>query len=290
MTLAAYLGWGAAVAAVAGGIALLDWAAVRIVQPRRELPERSVPDLGVEHEDFTIPSGDHELAAWLLRPGVRHPDEPLILLAHGWGASYGTVLQLAEPLARDGHDVLLFDARGHGRNEPVPYVTVRHFRDDVIAAVRYAHERFPDRSLLLIGHSMGGAAGVLAAAEGAPIDGLVLIASPADVLRVTAEFLTDRGYPGGLMVSILRPFWWLRVGGTFRSLTPSRRIRELDVPILIIQPENDERVHREHADRLAEGAGLPYHLIEGRQHTDVLVAPETLRLLEGFLTKIRPRG
>jgi uncharacterized protein len=273
-------------ALLVGSLVGLDRLAARVVRPAPRPFERTVPELGVPHEDFLIRSGGHQLGAWLLQPAQARPFDPLILLAHGWGANYGTVLRLAEPLVRAGHDVLLFDVRGHGRNEPIPYVTVKHFRDDVIAATRYAASRFPDRRLVLIGHSMGGAAGVLAAAEGAPIDGLVLIAAPADVIRVTAEFLTDKGMPGSLLVNLLRPFFWRRVGGTFLPLTPSRRIRELDIPILLIQPENDTRVERAHARHLAEAAGLEIQLIRDREHTDVLSAPETLRLIDRFLEEL----
>ena len=278
------------VAALAAAILLvvigLDRFAHRIVRPAPRPFERTVPDLGIAHEDLLIPSGDHELAAWLLQPSRAQPYEPLLLVAHGWSANYSTVLRLAEPLADHGHDVLLFDVRGHGRSEPVPYVTIRHFRDDIFAATRYAARRFPDRQLVLVGHSMGGSAGILAAADGAPIDGLVLIAAPSDVLRVTAEFLSEQGLPGGLLVTLLRPFFWRRVGGSFRPLTPSRRIRELDLPMLIIQPENDARVVRSHADRLSAAADQPYELIRGHEHTDVLEAPETLALIEDFLERL----
>jgi pimeloyl-ACP methyl ester carboxylesterase len=197
-------------------------------------------------------------------------------------------MQLAGPLARKGHDTLLFDMRGHGRNQAAPFVTVRHLRDDVLAAVRYTHDRFPGRDIVLVGHSFGGAASVLAVAEGALVSGLVLIATPSDVLRITAEFLSDKGLPGGLVVMVLRPFWWWRLGGTFRPHSPARRIRELDVPILIIQPELDQRVHRRHAEQLAEAAKVPYHLVQGREHTDVLAAPETIELVQQFVAALRP--
>jgi pimeloyl-ACP methyl ester carboxylesterase len=270
----------------AGVLALLDAFANRFLRPVPAEPERSVPELGVEHEDFAIRSGDHELAAWLV-PARRAPStRPLVLLAHGWGASYGTVLQLAEPLVEAGHDVLLFDVRGHGRNEPLPYVTVRHFRDDVMAVVRYARQRFGVRPLALVGHSFGGAAGVLAAAEGADIDALVLIAAPADVVGVTAEYMTDKGLPGRLLVNVLRPFWWVKVGGTFGPLTPCRRIGEVRVPILILQPEHDLRVGRDHAVRLADAADLEYHVIGEREHTDVLAAPETVRLVVDHISRL----
>lgn len=280
------IGYGVALAAVALLLFGLDRLAGVVVRPTLRPFERTVPELGIGHEDLTIRSGDHDLAAWLLLPDEGQPFEPLLLLAHGWGANYSTVLRLAEPLARAGHDVLLFDVRGHGRSEPAPHVTVRHFRDDVMAVARYAARRFPDRQLVLVGHSMGGAAGVIAAADGAPIDGLVLVAAPSDVLRVTAEFLTDQGRPGHLLVALLLPFFWRRVGGSFRPLTPSRRIRELDIPLLMIQPELDQRVYRGHAERLSAAAGQPYHVIEGYEHTDVLGAPETLALIEDFLEQV----
>jgi alpha-beta hydrolase superfamily lysophospholipase len=270
----------------AGGLVALDRLANRLVRPVPVTPERSVPDLGLAHEDLTIPSGDYELAAWLLQSSTGSERRPLILMAHGWGASYGTVLQLAEPLVQVGYDVLLFDVRGHGRNRPAPYVTVRHFRDDVMAAVQYAGARFPGRRRVLIGHSLGGAAAVLAVAEGATVEALVLIAAPADVLGITSEYLSDHGMPGPLMVTLLRPFWWRRLGGSFRPHVPARRIRELRQPLLIIQPEHDRRVARYHAERLSAAAGVPYELVPGREHTDVLAAPMTVSLVEDFLAAL----
>lgn len=271
---------------LAATLVLLERLAGRVVHPVPSLPERSVPDSGLPHEDLAITVGSYELGAWLLESGRSTPGAPLLLLAHGWGANYGTVLRLAEPLVRGGQDVLLFDMRGHGRNEPAPHVTVRHLRDDVGAVVRYASERFPGRPLVLAGHSLGGAASVLAVAEGAAAAGLILIATPADVLRITAEYMTDKGLPGRLLVKALRPFWWWRMGGTFRPHSPVRRIAEVAVPLLMIQPEHDQRVSREHAELLSAAAGVAYHLVPDREHTDVLDAPMTVQLVRDFVSDV----
>ena len=277
---------------VIGGVALflgllvLDRLAGRVVRPTALPVARTIPETGLPHEDIVIRSGPGELKGWFLHSNGAPTREPLLVAAHGWGANYSVVLRLAEPLARNGHEVLLFDVRGHGRNPPLPTVTIRDFRDDVVAAIRYGTERFPDRPMVLIGHSMGGAAGVVAAADGAPIAALALIAAPSDILRVTAEYMTDKGLPGPLMVAGLRPFFWRRVGGTFLPLTPSRRIADLEIPLLLIQPENDARVLRSHAVALADAAGRPVHIIDDREHTDVLDAPETLRLIEEFLESV----
>ncbi len=264
----------------------LDGLAGRLVRPNLQPVERTVADLDLPFEAISISSGDHDLAGWLVGAEESGGEGALILMAHGWGANHGVVLRLGEPLARRGHAVLVFDFRGHGRNPPVDEITVKDFRDDVMAAARYAHRRFPDRALVVVGHSMGGAAAVLAAADGAAVDGLVLIAAPSDALKVTAEYLTDQGLPGSLLVTLLRPFFWRRVGGSFLSLTPSRRIGEIEDPLLLIQPELDARVVRDHAERLAAAAGIPFHLVGGHEHTDVLDAGETVRLVEDFVESV----
>jgi len=280
------IGYIALGAAAAGGLVALDRFANMAVRPIARVPPISVSELGLDHEDVTIPSGDHELAGWILSPGPEREsgDGPVILMAHGWGASYATVIRLAQPLVRGGHEVLLFDFRGHGRNAALPYVTVRHFRDDVMAVVAYARDRFPGRKLVLVGHSLGGAASVLAAAEGSPVDALVLIAAPSDVLRITSEYLTDKGMPGRLLTTVLRPFWWRRLGGTFGPHMPHRRIGSLRQPLLIIQPEHDRRVARDHAELLSAAAGVPYELVPDHEHTDVLGAPLTAKLVDDFVT------
>lgn len=294
------MSWVVAAVALVFIVLAMDWLAGRIVRPNLQPVDRPVPSMGIPYEEVTVRSGDHDLRAWLLDPSRSEgegPDgrpsddrRPLVIVAHGWGANHGVVARLAEPLARRGVTVLLFDFRGHGRNLPLPEVTVRDFRDDVLAVTRYARERFPHRPSVLVGHSMGGAAGVVAAADGAPIDGLVTIAAPSDVIGVTAEYLSDQGMPGEALVTVLRPFFWRRLGGTFRPLTPSRRIDELTMPIMMIQPELDARVVRAHADRLAAVTGLDYHVIEGREHTDVLSDPRTLELVEGFVDSVGGAG
>lgn len=272
-------------AVVVGGLYVLDRLAHAVVHPRPGVVGMTVPESGIAHEDLLIPAGRHELKGWLLNP-TAPAHRPLVLLAHGWGASYGPLLLLAEPLAAAGYPVLLFDVQGHGRNAPVPYVTVRHFRDDVMAVARYARERFPERKRVVVGHSLGGAAAVLAAERGAPVDGVVTVAAPADVLEVTADYLRSRGFPGGFMVFAMRPFWWPRVGGTFRHLVPERKIGSLEQPVLVLHPEKDRRVSRGHAERLGAAAGVTPCIIPDAGHTDVLSHPETLVRVTTFLDQV----
>jgi alpha-beta hydrolase superfamily lysophospholipase len=277
-----------------GILYVLDQVANAVVRPVPREPDRTASELGVPYEDLVITCADHLLNGWLLHPEVDE-GKPLVLLAHGWGANYGLLLHLAEPLLVNGNPVLLFDIRGHGTNEEVPYVTVRHFRDDVMAVSCYAAERFPDRPRVLVGHSLGGAAAVLSTEMGAPVDGLAVIASPASVLEVTADYLREKGFPGRFMVVALRPFWWRRVGGTFRDLIPEQKIGAIHQPVLVLHPELDRRVAVGQAERLARAAGAKPTVIQGAGHTDVLEHPETHRVLMDFVDAIAqgsadPRG
>lgn len=135
---------------------------------------------------------------------------------------------------------------------------------------------------------MGGAASVLATALGAPVHGVVTIAAPADVMEVTAEYLRDKGFPGGFMVVALRPFWWRRVRGTFRRLVPEREIRRIRHPVLVVHPEADRRVSQDHAERLARNADTRPSIIPGAGHTDVLGRTETHRAIVAFLEGLTP--
>lgn len=276
-------------AAAVSGLYALDRAANDVVRPRPSDPPVTVPSLGIPYEDLSIRSGACTLRGWLLAGAPTnegpHP-RPLVLMTHGWAANYGTVLQLALPVREAGYDVLLFDVRGHGRNEATKVATVRHFRDDVEATVAYAHSRFPERPLVILGHSMGAAATVFVAARGAPVAGVVLVACPADVLEVTADYLSDRGFPGHLMVVVLRPFWWVRIGSTFRRLVPEREIARVRQPLLIIQAGRDRRVSEDQAQRLSRASGRPVRVVEGAGHTEVLDNPDTARLVLEFLAQL----
>lgn len=265
------------------GVLALDRLALRVVRPPRRPPGRTPRDLSLPFEDVTIP-GSIPLRGWLMEPaGDGHP--AAVILCHGWAANSGVLVELAAAVVAAGHPVLLFDVRGHGRSEDAPHVTVRHFRDDVRAAAAFMGERHPGRRLVLGGHSMGGAASVLAAAGagGVEVAGLVLIAAPADVLEVTSDFLDGRGLPGRMMVWAFRPFWRLRVREPYGDLVPERRLKEVKAPVLVVQPEIDVRVPEEHARRLARAAGVEPRFVEGTTHTEILEDPRTAELVKDFL-------
>lgn len=278
--------------AVMAGILLvlavgLDRLALSILRPHHRPPGRTPEDVGLRSADWSL-GGEPPLSGWRMEGA--DPDGPVVVLAHGWGANAGVVLPLAREVAPAAAQVFAFDVRGHGRSDRSPKVSIRQFRDDTIRALEGAAALHPGRPIILAGHSLGGAAGILAAAAGAPISGLITVATPYDVFGAIARYLKDRGLPGHLLVPLLRPFWRIRVGVPERKVHPGRALARVGIPVLVVQPELDTRVPVSDGRRLAAVAGTPMALVAGARHTDVLQHPELGRLVREFVTRVGAGG
>ncbi len=273
------------IAAAAGGALLIDRAALLTMRPPRRSPERTAADLGLPSTPIEVRVDSVTIRGDLVEPPDADRQAPISVLVHGWTGDSSTMLHLAEPLLQAGYPVVLFDVRSHGRSDRAPAVTVRHFRDDLLGILGQVEILRPGRKIVVIGHSLGGSAGILARAKGGAIAGLALIASPADLFAATAGFFSDRGLPGGLLVKLFHPSWRLRARESFRYLDPEARAREISgtVPITIVQGNQDTRVPPSDAAALSAALGAPVVTVEGAAHRDVLVHPRTHAELLRFL-------
>ncbi len=264
---------------------LLDRTALGMIRPPYKPVRRRVSSLPFSSERVSIESGDQKLAGWIIRPDS-DGGGPVLVYVHGWGSNHGTMTRLAGPLLTMGYPALVFDVRHHGKSRGAPFVTARHFRDDIAAAVDLAGERFPGRPLVLVGHSMGGSTGVLAVAHGAPVQALISIGAPADMWEVWAFHLNQQGLPGKWIVRGLNPFWRYRAGVPWKSLDPRRKAGELRVPFLVIHGEEDESVPVRHARVLAGSGGVEPKILLGEGHTDLLESPELHKIVVGLLDSL----
>lgn len=279
------------IAVAAGGVLALDRLALVTARPPRRALERSGSELGLPHERIEFESFDGlTLRGDWIEPAGTPSDRPVVVLVHGWTGNSGTMLFVARPLLEAGYPAFVFDVRRHGHSDDAPYVTIRHFRDDLKHAIDVVRERRPDAPIVVIGHSLGGSAALLTATEESSIDGVALIAAPADLMEVTAGMFTDRGLPGGLIAGILRPFWQRRAGVPFRQLDPAESAKRLGVPLLVAQGELDARVPSAHARRIAENAGTDVLWIDGAAHKDILDREELHAALISFVDAIRDAG
>ena len=268
------------------GVALvilgLDRAAVKMIRPPLKPIRWKVGDLPFPSRPISISSGDQELSGWIVEP-KEDLGRAVLVLAHGWGSNHGTMSRLAEPLLRMGYPVLLFDVRQHGESGEAPYVTARHFRDDILAALKTCRKLFPGRPTVLIGHSMGGSTGVLAALQDSLLKGFISIGAPADLWGVWAYQLDQKGLPGRAIIKGLSLFLRRRAGVPWKDLDPLKRASELRLPFVVLHGEKDQSVPVEQAFLLARAAGVEPWIIPDWGHTDVLESPELHEALKKVL-------
>jgi uncharacterized protein len=242
--------------------------------------------------DVTIPSSGFNIAGTLTMPrGEGRLRHPTVVLVGGSGpgdrdeavAGIPIFAQLAGALAERGFMVLRYDKRGVGQSGGrIETVTLEDYADDVIAIVKWLAKRddVDSRRIAVVGHSEGGAVGMIAATREKRIASLVLVAATgstgADLVleqqrhqldlmklpdserqqkidlqqKVQAAVITEKGWEG--VPEDLR-----RQADTawFKSLlqfNPARIMPQIKQPILIVQGDLDTQVPPHHAELLAE--------------------------------------
>ena len=101
-------------------------------------------------------------------------DRPTILMLHGGGQNRFSWKNTGQILADRGFHVIALDARGHGDSDRAPGAryTIHALANDIATVLEQI-----DRPVVIIGASMGGLTGIMAAAAAGPqrVTGLVLV-------------------------------------------------------------------------------------------------------------------
>lgn len=154
----------------------------------------SPADLGLTYEAVTFPSADGlSLAGWFIFAAEGQENGAAIILCHGYGGNRIGPLPEAAILTRHGYSALLFDFRGHGESDG-DLVTLGYDEvQDVRGAVAYLLAR-PDvapNRIGVLGHSMGGATVIRAAAQIPEIRAVVTEGAYASLADTIANDFTN---------------------------------------------------------------------------------------------------
>ncbi|HUF28829.1 MAG TPA: alpha/beta fold hydrolase [Gemmatimonadaceae bacterium] len=282
---------GAAAAAAAGlGYLALRRFSLSILRTRRRRSDRTAASLGLDTTSFELTTADGILRGWHVRggPGPR----TTIIFAHGWHANAGEMLLWAEPLVQAGHNAIVYDALGHGESDITEYTSLHHLRQDLRAVVAWARQRDDATpGLILFGHSMGGAAAILAAEDAPEIKALIVAGAPVDPLEITKEWLDQRKLPGRFLVAAMGHIWQSVIRTPYAMLRPVERIRFLRLPILVLHGAADRRVGKHHGEGLAAAnAGAELHIFEGGDHYNLPADRSYPDLVTGFVERVRGIG
>ena len=214
-----------------------------------------------ERFDFPNAQGQN-LAALLDRPAGEPRAYALFAHCFTCGKDVHAARRIAEGLTALGIAVLRFDFTGLGSSEgEFANTTFSSNVADLVAAAD-ALRRAARAPAILIGHSLGGAAVLAAAADVPEARAVVTIAAPCDPAHVTGLFkdrLDEIGAKGEVEVALAgRPF---RISRTFVDDVAEQklmeRIADLRRALLIFHSPTDEVVGIENASRIFTAARHP---------------------------------
>jgi len=209
------------------------------------------------------------LFSWLI-PGKLN--QCTVILVHGWGGNAQMMLPLALPFHQAGMNVLLYDARNHGKSDGDTFSSLPRFAEDLGSAITWVRQGDPEQKIVVLGHSIGAAAAMLTASHRTDIDLLIGVSGFAHPNLVMSRHLDRPWLPRWFRPLIMNYIQWV-IGFRFDDIAPMNRIRHIRCPVLLLHGTED-RVVPISDMRLIEQNALPesnVHVvaIEGAHHNSV---------------------
>ena len=235
-------------------------------------PEVSDPGrLGLEFQTVSIPTVSRKrLFGWLLPIPDAHST---MVILHGWGGNAEQMLPMALPFHRAGMNVLLIDARNHGRSDRDGYSSLPRFADDLEKSIEWLRRTHPEysRKIALLGHSVGGGAVLFAASRRSDIDAVISVSAFAHPKWMMQRFLKQVHVPALLIPFVIRYVEWV-IGYRYDKIAPLNTVCHIKCPVLLVHGNVDSTVPVEDALSIEQGCNRPYIkllIVENAGHESV---------------------
>ncbi len=233
--------------------------------------ESTTPEkYGLPYSEHYIDSvKDKRLFAWLI------PAEKsccTMVIVHGWGANAEMMLPLAQPFHQYGMDVLLYDARNHGKSDSDSFSSLPRFAEDLTKVLEWVKQNNPDHQIVVLGHSVGAAAAILTASRGTDIDLVIGVSGFAHPKLMMNRHL-DRPWLPSFLRPLIINYIQRVIGFRFDDIAPMNRVPYVRCPILLAHGTADTVVPIDdmHLIEARATAERPVQVIavEGAQHDSV---------------------
>ncbi len=223
--------------------------------------------------EFTNALG-YKLSAKLELPANQHPHS-FALFAHVFTGNKNLIAtrHISRALTLDGVAVLRFDFTGLGDSEgDFADTTFSSNVEDLIAAAKYLEDNY-QAPKIIIGHSLGGAAAIFAAARLESVLTIATIGTPSEpehvshLLADSLETIEANGAArvnvGGRIFTIKKEFL-----DDIRSKNMFETLRTLRKPILILHSPQDRIVEIENAAKIYHASYHPksFVTLDGADH------------------------
>jgi pimeloyl-ACP methyl ester carboxylesterase len=249
------------------------WAERLFLTPPRNGGAAAALDL-IDARASLIEHRGRQIAAW--RWGER--DAPAVMLAHGWGGYAAQMRAFVFPLLSAGFRVIAYDQPAHGVSEG--RLTGLPDFADVLAHIAGYYGGVTG----FIGHSLGAAAGALAAADGkVRFERVVLVSPPADLVGYSRRFARWHWMPEAVRRAMQAAIEE-RYGVLWADLEVSELAHRLTAPALVIHDRDDRHVPWTQGARVAQlWRGARLMSTDGLGHGRILGDEAVARTAADFL-------
>jgi uncharacterized protein len=236
-------------------------------------------------EDAPLMSEGLRLRAWIARGD---PERPAGVVVHGLGDTLESYREHARVLQDRGFTVILPDLRGHGGSEGNHTTLGGRERHDVRAAMDYLRAKGLARNgLVLMGHSMGAVAVLLAAADQTDLRA-VIVEAPYDTYRdsVAHHARILYGLPRWVPIiplAIAAAEW--RAGFDADDIDAVAAARRIRAPLLAIVDGADDRMPEAVVRRVYDAHPGPKRLwvADGVSHVGAVFHTDYRKQITAFL-------
>ncbi len=207
--------------------------------------------MGLTHADAELKDHrDRPLDAW--RVAGHLPDGPVAIVIHGWADSRYQSQAWLGPLAPLCRSVFLFDLPGHGESPHTRCSWGPREIELICAIVEQVRRIEPQRRVLLLGYSMGGAIAIAAGAR-CGVDAVVADSVFRDPFTTIRRSLRRRRLPGwpmtALVFALMKWFW-----PSLRGFDTAEHASRLACPLLVMHAGLDHLVTAEESKAIADAA------------------------------------
>lgn len=242
-------------------------------------------------ERYGLPYTEHrintvkqkQLFAWMI------PAEEsccTLVIVHGWGGNAEMMLPLAQPFYQTGMNVLVYDARNHGKSDSDSFSSLPRFAEDLAMVLEWVRQNTPDHQIIVLGHSVGAAAAILTASRGVDIDLVIGVSGFAHPKLMMNRHLDRPWLPSFLRPLIMNYIQWV-IGFRFDDIAPMNRISNVRCPVLLAHGTDDTVVPIDdmHLIEASATAKRPVQVIavEGAKHDSVQLFQQHAEALIQFI-------
>jgi pimeloyl-ACP methyl ester carboxylesterase len=204
----------------------------------------------------------------------------VVAFIHGWSGRGTQCREFIKPLTEAGYTLVAVDVEGHGAS-PGKESDVTRFS----GALSAISNHYQGHLAGAIGHSLGGAAILLAIKEGLDIPKAVVMSTPSIATDILSDFLNRVGgseQTGKYVNQLIKK----RHGHTLEEFSAYESAKGLPaVPTLLIYDRSDTDVPYHHAQPLMDTLkDVRLLTTEGYSHTRILRSPEAIKEIVVFLS------